>query len=160
LLSRAAAAKKTIDVMRMTPYEFLRACNMARNRVVLSTLGLSKAGAGSRVDGVEDLENEDFGNSQGVATAAKGGRTGESCGESINPRRSSRLGLKLSSPEINRSGWPAWLGEKFDHYASLQFGGTWKDAIIIWTEIERAMGFRSPVCRVYVLLLAIDADFK
>ena len=133
--------------MRMTPYEFLRLCNMARNRVVLASLGLSKTGlVGSSTGRAENKENDE---TQGAATAAK-------CGDTL--RRSGRLGLKPSCPEspfVNRSNWPEWLAEKFDHYASLEFGETWKNAIVTWTELERMMNFRSPV---HYFIIALSSE--
>jgi hypothetical protein len=148
-------------LMQLTSYEFLRACNVARNREVMASLGLQTLHKGvnpgnaretredaseTRGDASEDDYIDDVGDKENQPTTKRKGATkGSSDPSSVNPRRSGRLGLKLSSPDVNRSGWPDWLAEKFDHYASLDFGNTWKTTITTWTELERAMGFRSPV---------------
>ena len=49
------------------------------------------------------------------------------------------------SASINRTAWPKWLTEKYDHYAALEFGDMWTECLTVWTELERAFGFRNPV---------------
>jgi hypothetical protein len=153
------ATKKMTALMQLTSYEFLRACNVARNREVMASLGLHKGvnpgnASEDHANASEDDYNNDIGDKENMHTIKKKGATKGSIKEppSVNPRRSGRLGLKLSFPDVNRSGWPDWLAEKFDHYASLDFGNTWKTTIITWTELERAMGFRSPVRRFIIVL--------
>ena len=46
---------------------------------------------------------------------------------------------------INRTAWPEWLSEKYDHYAGLEFGDKWKECVVSWTELERAFEFYNPV---------------
>ena len=45
--------------------------------------------------------------------------------------------------------------EKFDHYASLDFGNTWKTTVITWTDLERVMKFRSLVRHFLVLFTVL-----
>jgi hypothetical protein len=73
---------------------------------------------------------------------------------SVELTNSSQTPATWPSPKpvlpINRSAWPEWLTEKYDHYAALEFGDKWMKCLYIWTEIERALKFHNPVSLVLV----------
>lgn len=64
--------------------------------------------------------------------------------ELSNPSQAVAVPKPISS--INRTAWPRWLAEKYDHYAGLEFGNVWKEGLRVWAELERAFDFHSPVC--------------
>jgi hypothetical protein len=46
---------------------------------------------------------------------------------------------------INKTAWPGWLAEKYNYYASFEFGDKWRECLFVWTELERAFKFCNPV---------------
>jgi hypothetical protein len=66
-----------------------------------------------------------------------------------SPVESSQTPATQPSPKpmftVNRTAWPKWLTEKYDHYTALEFGDKWKECLFIWAEIECAFNFHNPV---------------
>ena len=75
----------------------------------------------------------------------------------VPSRATSQTPATLSSPKpvfnVNKTGWPEWLTEKYDHYSALEFGDKWRECLFIWTEIERAFKFHNPVSSVFFILM-------
>jgi hypothetical protein len=46
---------------------------------------------------------------------------------------------------VDQAGWPHWLTKYFSYLTVTDFGRCWGVAIALWTELERAYGFASPV---------------
>jgi hypothetical protein len=58
------------------------------------------------------------------------------------------------SVSINRTAWPKWLTEKYDHYAALEFGDMWTECLTVWTELERTFWVSEPSELMYFHLMA------
>jgi hypothetical protein len=197
--------------MRMPSYEFIRECNMARNRAIGATIGLktsifgrpmgnklkrplkarnrgaskvsfndlrrSSRKPGQRVDKPQASQTETRASVVGtpdpnpvLCTDGQLQPALPSVAETRTfPDPASCLATPLATPEsveltnsatlpspkpvftINRTAWPEWLTEKYDHYATLEFGDKWRECLFLWTEIERASKFRNPVSSVFFL---------
>jgi hypothetical protein len=194
----AAAEERRLKLMQMTPYEFTRACNVARNQEMMKqTFGLTKPSSG--------LKNDRTGKPTGSQVSCDNvrrssrftnGESGTQANATVDSRPSAAGITAASSPDpvqcpgeplveshlqagqissssdqrryadeqhepqgvhlddstrpmsrstINRTSWPQWLSEKYDHYAGLEFGDGWNDCLYVWTELERAFEFQSPV---------------
>jgi hypothetical protein len=59
---------------------------------------------------------------------------------------------------VNKTAWPGWLTEKYDYYVCLEFGDKWKECLFVWTELERAFKFISPVRYSNLFTFPFDDD--
>jgi hypothetical protein len=59
---------------------------------------------------------------------------------------------------IDKTAWLRWLTEKYNYYVCLEFRDKWKECLFVWTELERAFKFSSPVSYSNLFPLPFDDD--